>query len=127
MASPSHLHTQARVQPRNTYNYTYITFLPGQNKTISHLIQTKANKRNLDIKINNTALPMTTHPKVLGFTLNPKLTYIHNISIHAHKPPKIIKALTTTGWCKQKEVLLSTYKAVMKLALDYASSILDQH
>ena len=36
MTSPSHLHTQARVQPRNTYNHTYIKFLPGQNKTISH-------------------------------------------------------------------------------------------
>ena len=33
--SPSHLHTQARVQPRNAYNHTYIKFLPGQNKTIS--------------------------------------------------------------------------------------------
>ena len=29
-------HTQARVHPRNTYNHTYIKFLPGQNKTISH-------------------------------------------------------------------------------------------
>ena len=36
LASPSHLHTQARMQPRNTYNHTYIKFLPGQNKTISH-------------------------------------------------------------------------------------------
>ena len=34
MTSPSH--TQTRVQPRNTYNHTYIKFLPGQNKTISH-------------------------------------------------------------------------------------------
>ena len=29
MTSPSHLHTQARVQPRNTYDHTYIKFLPG--------------------------------------------------------------------------------------------------
>ena len=36
MTSPSHLHTQARVQPRNTYNHTYIKFLPGKNKTVSH-------------------------------------------------------------------------------------------
>ena len=36
MTSSSHLHTQARVQQRNTYNHTYIKFLPGQNKTISH-------------------------------------------------------------------------------------------
>ena len=31
-----HMHTQARVQQRNTYKHTYIKFLPGQNKTISH-------------------------------------------------------------------------------------------
>ena len=29
-------HTQVRVQPRNTYNHTYIMFLPGQNKTTSY-------------------------------------------------------------------------------------------
>ena len=34
MTSPSHLHTQSRAQPRNTYNHTYIKCLPGQNKTI---------------------------------------------------------------------------------------------
>ena len=33
MTSQSHPHTQVRVQPRNTYNHTYTTFLPGQNKT----------------------------------------------------------------------------------------------
>ena len=36
MTSPSHLYTQARVQPINKYNHTYIKLLPGQNKTISH-------------------------------------------------------------------------------------------
>ena len=43
-------------------------------------------KSNLDIKINNTALRMASHPKVVGFTLDPKLTYsthIHNISVQA--------------------------------------------
>ena len=48
---------------------------------------------NLDLTINNKALPMATHPKVLGLTLDPKLTYsthIHNISVHAHKPLQII-------------------------------------
>ena len=54
---------------------------------------------NLDLTINNKALPMATHPKVLGLTLDPKLTYsthIHNISVQAHKPLQIIKALTAT-------------------------------
>ena len=58
---------------------------------------------NLDLTINNKALPMATHPKVLGFILDPKLTYntysthIHNISVQAHEPLHIIKALTATG------------------------------
>ena len=34
--SQSHPHTQVRVQSRNTYNHTYIKFLPGQNKTTSY-------------------------------------------------------------------------------------------
>ena len=60
---------------------------------------------------------MATHPKVLGLTLDPKLTYsthIHNISVQAH---------TATGWGKQKEKLIVTYKTVMRPALEYASSI----
>ena len=51
---------------------------------------------------------MTTHPKVRGLTLDPKLTYsthIHNISVYAHKPLQIIKTVTATGWGKQKETL----------------------
>ena len=81
---------------------------------------------NLDLKINNKALPMATHPKVLGLTLDPKITYsthIHNISVQAHKPLQIINALTATGWGKQKETLMTTYKAVMRPALEYASSV----
>ena len=45
---------------------------------------------NLDLKINNTALPMATNTKVLGITLYPKLAYnthIHNISIRFQRLP----------------------------------------
>ena len=69
---------------------------------------------------------MATHPKVLGLTLDPKLTYsthIHNISVQAHKPLQIKKALTATGWGKQKETLMATHKAVMGPALEYVSSV----
>ena len=83
---------------------------------------------NLDVTINNKALPTATHQNVLGLTLVPKLTYsthidIQNISVLAHKPPQIIKTLTATGWGKQKETLIATYKALMRPALDYASSV----
>ena len=76
---------------------------------------------NMDLTINNKALPMATHPNVLGLTLDQKLTC--RISVQAHKPLQIIKALTATGWGKQKETLKATYKAVMRPALEYASSV----
>ena len=135
MKSPSHPHTQARVQPGNIYNHTYIQFLPGQklnnltlspDKTTCTLFTPDPAEymSYLDLKIYNTALPMATHPKVLDLTLDPKLTYsthIHNISVHAHKPLQIIKTLTATGRCKQKDTFMATYKAVMRPALECSS------
>ena len=35
----------------------------------------------------------------------------------------MIKTLTATGWCEQKETRMATYKVVMRPALEYASSI----
>ena len=81
---------------------------------------------NLDLTINNNALPMTTYPKVLALTLDPMLTYsthIHIISVHTHKPLLFIKALTATGWGKQRETLMATCKAVVGPALEYDSSV----
>ena len=70
----------------------------------------------------------TTHgiaPKDSGSYLRPKthIQHIHNIPVQAHTPLQIIKALNATGWGKQKETLMPTYKAVMKPALEYASSV----
>ena len=45
----------------------------------------------------------------------------HNVQ--AHKSLQMLKALTATGWGKQKETLMATNKAVMRPALKYASSI----
>ena len=61
---------------------------------------------NLGLNINIKALPMVLHLKVLGLTLDPKLTYnahIQNIVTHAQKPLQVIKALTCTTWGNQKE------------------------
>ena len=60
---------------------------------------------------------MATHPKLTYST------HTHNISVQAHTPLQIIKALTATGWGKQKETLMATYKAVMRPAQEYASSV----
>ena len=77
---------------------------------------------NLGLNINNKALPVALHPKVLGLTLDPKLTYnahIQNIATRAQKPLQVIKTLTGTTWGKHKEALVATYKAVIRLTLEY--------
>ena len=78
----------------------------------------------LGLQIDNTTLPMTTHPKILGLTLDPKLTY--NIDLAATKARKtinILKVLTSTKWGKHKETILATYKAITRPVLEYASTI----
>ena len=45
---------------------------------------------NLDLTINYKTLPMATHPKVLGLTLDPKLTY------NTHTHPQHLSASTQT-------------------------------
>ena len=65
---------------------------------------------------------MSTHPTVMGLTLNRKLTYsthIHTISVEAHKPLQILKSTHSNRWGKQNETLMATYKVVMRPALPY--------
>ena len=83
-------------------------------------------KSNLDLKINNTAIRMATHPKVRGLTLDPKLTYsshIHNISVQAHKPLQMKKHSQPQYGVNRRSTLMASYKAVMRPALEYASFI----
>ena len=82
-------------------------------------------KNNLDLEINNNSLPMETHPNVLGLTLDPKLTYnthYSHLNIRTQSPINN-KPCTATACGKQKEALMANYKAVMRPALEYASSI----
>ena len=121
------------VQDKSSWTkHKNLTLNPDKTTCTMFTPETAEYTSNLDLKMNNIQVqcqemtPMATRPKVLGLTLDLQLTYrthIHNISVHAPKPLQIIKALTTTGWGKQKETLMATYKAVMRLALEYASSI----
>ena len=48
--------------------------------------------------------------------LNKYISYLL-ISVHIHKPLQIIKSLATTGWGKQKETLMATYKTGSRVCL----------
>ena len=91
MTLPSHLHTQARVQQRNTYNHTYIQFCLDKTKQ-SHIISRQNNMhsvhsrpcRILEQYGPQNKQPCITHgnaPKDYGPYLRPK-THIQ----HTHSP-----------------------------------------
>ena len=104
--------------------FTYILCNPDKTTCTLFTPDPAKYNSNLGLHINNRALPMALHPKVLGLTLYPKLTYnahIQNIATHAQKPLQVIKALTGTTWGKQKETLVATYKAVMRPTLEYGT------
>ena len=85
MASPSHLHAQARVQPINTYSHNYIKYFSWTKQNTLALYIDKITctlftpdpveyKSNLDFNIINTALPIATHSKFSVPILDPKHT-----------------------------------------------------
>ena len=92
------LHTTIPTYSFAWTNHNHLTLNPDKTTCTLFTPDPAEYKRNLDV--NNTALPMTIHPKVMGLTLDPKLIYstqIHNISVQRHTPLQMIKAATATG------------------------------
>ena len=99
-----------------TLNPTYTLFTPDPAEYSTQL----------ELQIDNITLPMNINPKILGLTLDPKLTYNKHIKITATKARKtihILKALTSSTWGKQKDTIITTYKAITRPILEYVSTI----
>ena len=80
----------------------------------------------ITLNIDNVVIPTVKNPKILGLTFDPKLTYnahIRKASDKARNTLKLLKALTSTKWGKQKETIVATYKAITRPILEYASTI----
>ena len=82
----------------------------------------------LSLKLNNQTLPTTKHPKILETTLDPKLTFSQHtrISVTITKVKQtlnILKALTSSKSGKQKQLIVSTFKAITRPILNYANTI----
>ena len=80
----------------------------------------------LTLNIDNVVIPTVKNPKILGLTFDPKLTYnshIRKTSDKARNTLKLLKALTSTKWGKQKETIVATYEAITRPILEYVSTI----
>ena len=98
------------------------------DKSSSTLFTLHPNEYNktLNLHINNTLIPTVQHPKILGLTFDPKLTYnqhIDNTKEKATKTTKLLKTLTSTTWGKQKETIVTTYKTITRPVIEHASTI----
>ena len=62
----------------------------------------------------------------MGLNLDPKLNFGQHIKQTKEKASKTInmlKALTTTKWGKDKETVVSSYKAITRPQIEYASTV----
>ena len=97
-------------------------------KTTSTLMTPDPSEYNkpLNIHINNIPFPTTFNPTILGLTFDPKLkyfTYTDNTITKAKKTLNLLKLLTSTHWGKSKETLITTYKTLLLLIIEYANTI----
>src|SRR5437867_10749064 len=80
----------------------------------------------LNLNINGVTIPTVKNPKILGLTLDPGFNFAEHARITKDKADssiKILKALTSTSWGKQKETLLANYKTIVLPVIEYASTV----
>ena len=131
-ASHSNYHiAEQRLQPylQDIYNWTKRNdLILNPDKSTATLFTSDTHEHNviLNLTINNITIPTVKNPKILGLTLDPSFSFAEHIKVAKEKADsslKIIKALTSTSWGKQKETLLATYKAITLPVIEYASTI----
>ena len=70
----------------------------------------------LSLKLNNQTIPYNKTSKIIGITLDPKLTFLQHINITITKAKQMLnipKAFTSTKWVKQKELIICTCKLLL--------------
>ena len=78
------------------------------------------------VTLQNTILPLNRHPRLLGVTLDPHLTFSQHISsLITRAAPRIniLKALAGTNWGQQAETIALTYKSLIRSLFMYAAPI----
>ena len=76
------------------------------------------------ITLDNTPLPHTHEPKILGITYNTSMTFgphINNIVNKANSRLNVLRALGGTSFGKDKNTLTLVYKQYIRAVMDYAS------
>ncbi|XP_044591404.1 uncharacterized protein LOC123269636 [Cotesia glomerata] len=79
-----------------------------------------------NLSLGEIELQKTTRLKLLGITFDPKLTWkphVQNLHAQCKKRLNILKALAANNRGASKEILTTTYKAVIRSKMDYGATI----
>ena len=91
-------------------------------KTTYSIFSLSAKIPNLRLKINNTLLERENHPKYLGITFDPRLTWckqIENVQKNGIRKTSLLKKLTETSWGADIKVLKKTYVGYVRPVIEY--------
>ena len=88
---------------------------------------TKQVNADLQVSIKGVPVPMEKCPKLLGVKFDPLFTFSHHAAMVASKASarlKLLRALSDSEFGKDKECLISTFKAFIRPLFDYAAPII---
>ena len=100
----------------------------SQGKSSATIFTTFSNEvsRELKIEIAGSPVPTEKNPKILGVVfdgLHSFKAYTDKLVNKVKKRNNVLKALGGTTWGKDKEILMSTYKATGRATLNYAAPV----
>ena len=118
----------------NTYLATLTSWFKTRNLSLSApkssatVFTTFGNEmsRVLPIEIDGTVVPTVKTPKILGVTYDNLMTFSHHakqLKDRVAKRTNVLKSLAGTSWGKDKEVLLTTHKAISGSIINYCAPI----
>ena len=68
-------------------------------------------RRTMNVKVEDNIIPTVRYPRILGVTFDNLLhfaAHATNINVKVRRRNKILKALASTTWCKDKETIITT-------------------
>ena len=99
---------------------------PGKSSATIFTTFSNESSRTLKIEVEGNRIPTEKHPKILGVTFDP----MYRFGAHANtvldrvaKRNNVLCALAGSSWGKDKELLLTTYKATGRAIIKYAAPV----
>ncbi|XP_053960429.1 uncharacterized protein LOC128864703 [Anastrepha ludens] len=108
------------------FTATNLQLSPTKSTATLFTSWTKEVQLQLKVKVDDTQIPTVNNPKILGVTFDSLLSFSAHTTAIATKVQnrnKVLKSLAGSTWGKDKEMLLSTFKAIGRPVLNYVAPL----